>query len=82
RDDGTRATRSPTRARDAPRPVARGAGGADPDFGERVSLRVTLADEILCGRVLLIGDRYVLNGGLDEETKRALLDLALADDRR
>ena len=74
--------RSPTRARDAPRPDARGAGGADPDFGERVSLRVTLADEILCGRVLLIGDRYVLNGGLDEETKRALLDLALADDRR
>jgi hypothetical protein len=34
------------------------------------------------GRVLLVGDLYVLNGGLPEDVKRALLDLDLVDDRR
>jgi hypothetical protein len=46
-----------------------------PDFGERTSLRHALADEVRRGRVLLVGDVYVLNGGLPEDVKRALLDL-------
>ena len=53
-----------------------------PDFGERTSLRTVLADEVRRGRVLLVGDRYSLNGGLPEDVKRALLDLDLVDDRR
>ena len=52
-----------------------------PDFGERTSLRTVLADEVRRGRVLLVGDVYVLNGKLPEDVKRALLDLDLVDDR-
>jgi hypothetical protein len=32
------------------------------------------------GRVLQIADRYVLNGKLPDDVKRALLDLDRADD--
>jgi hypothetical protein len=34
------------------------------------------------GHVLQIADRYVLNGKLPEDVKRALLSLGLVDERR
>ena len=49
--------------------------------GDRKTLRHVLRSELASGRVLLAADRYVLNGKLPEDVKRALLSLGLVDDR-
>jgi hypothetical protein len=52
--------------------------------GDRGSLWRVLRNEVRRGRIYYHSPskRYVLNGGLAADVKRALLDLGLADDRR
>jgi hypothetical protein len=50
--------------------------------GNRTTLRHVLRSELVSGHVLQIADRYVLNGKLPEDVKRALLSLGLVHERR
>lgn len=74
--------KSPPRRRLAASAASRSSSFHEKIGGDRTTLRHVLHGELERGRVERHANRYVLNGGLPDDVKRALLSLGLADDRR